>query len=56
LRLVMPPMSLCADNGAMIAGLGTILFRAGAVSPLELDAVATAQTDGKAKVRRRTPR
>ena len=56
LKLVMPPMSLCADNGAMIAGLGAILFRKGAVSPLDLDAVATAQTNGKAKVRRRAPR
>ena len=56
LHLVLPPMSLCADNGAMIAGLGAILFRKGEVAPLDLDAVATAQTNGKAKARKRTRR
>jgi hypothetical protein len=35
----------------MIASLGSVLLRAGNVSPLELDAVATPQSGGKAKVR-----
>ncbi|MCK5945264.1 MAG: tRNA (adenosine(37)-N6)-threonylcarbamoyltransferase complex transferase subunit TsaD [Planctomycetes bacterium] len=56
LRLVLPPLSLCADNGAMIAGLGAILLARGETSPLDLDAVATAQTNGKARVRRRARR
>jgi N6-L-threonylcarbamoyladenine synthase len=49
LQLVLPDPSLCADNGAMIAGLGTILLRAGERAPLDLDAVATPQSGGKAK-------
>ncbi len=52
LHLVLPDLSLCADNGAMIASLGSILFRRGEVSPLDLDAIATPQAGGKAKVRR----
>jgi N6-L-threonylcarbamoyladenine synthase len=51
LHLVLPDPALCADNGAMIASLGSVLLRAGNVSPLELDAVATPQSGGKAKVR-----
>ena len=56
LHLVLPPLDLCADNGAMIAGLASIMLRNGETSPLELDAVATAQAGGKAKARRRTRR
>jgi len=52
LRLVLPPMSLCSDNGAMIASLGSHLYRTGQIAPLDLDATATAQTGGKAKVTR----
>lgn len=51
LRLVLPDLSLCADNGAMIAALGTIRFRAGARDGLDLDAIATPQAGGKAKAR-----
>jgi N6-L-threonylcarbamoyladenine synthase len=52
LHLVLPPLDLCADNGAMIAGLGSILFRQGKTSPIDIDAVATAQSGGKIKMRR----
>ncbi len=52
LRLVLPPLSLCADNGAMIAGLGAIQLRRGEASPLDLDAVATSKTNAKAKTKR----
>ena len=51
LQLVLPEPGLCADNGAMIASLGTVNFRAGAFAPLELDAIATPQSGGKAKSR-----
>ena len=51
LQLVLPDLSLCADNGAMIAGLGTILFQNGVRHGLDLDAVATPQAGGKAKSR-----
>jgi len=51
LHLVLPDPSLCADNGAMIASLGSHWFRQGRFSPLDLDAVATPQSGGKAKVR-----
>lgn len=43
LQLVFPPLDLCSDNGAMIAGLGTELWRGGATSDLELEPVATAR-------------
>jgi N6-L-threonylcarbamoyladenine synthase len=43
LRLVFPPLELCSDNGAMIAGLGTLLLERGQVSDLALDAVATSR-------------
>ncbi|MCC6740841.1 MAG: tRNA (adenosine(37)-N6)-threonylcarbamoyltransferase complex transferase subunit TsaD [Planctomycetia bacterium] len=41
LQLYYPPLDLCTDNAAMIAGLGSALFEMGRVSTLELDAVAT---------------
>ena len=56
LHLVLPPLDLCADNAAMVAGLGSILFGQGKTSPLDLDAVATAQSGGKIKMRPRKPR
>jgi N6-L-threonylcarbamoyladenine synthase len=51
LHLVLPEPSLCADNGAMIASLGSLLLREGRTSALDLDAIATPQSGGKAKVR-----
>jgi N6-L-threonylcarbamoyladenine synthase len=51
LRLVLPDPSLCADNGAMIAGLGAVAFRNGDFAPLDLDAIATPQSGGKARQR-----
>lgn len=51
LRLVLPDLALCADNGAMIASLATIAWRRGERAALDLDAVATAQAGGKAKTR-----
>jgi N6-L-threonylcarbamoyladenine synthase len=56
LHLVLPPLDLCADNGAMIAGLGSILFRQGLTSPIDIDAVATSQSGGKIKMRQRKKR
>jgi N6-L-threonylcarbamoyladenine synthase len=41
LQLVFPAPELCSDNGAMVAGLGTELWRRGEVSDLELEPVAT---------------
>lgn len=43
LELVFPPLDLCSDNGAMIAGLGTSLLERGEVASLDLDAFATAR-------------
>ena len=43
LHLVFPPMDLCTDNGAMVAGLGTELWRRGHVAELDLAAAATAR-------------
>ncbi len=40
LRLVFPPPDLCSDNGAMVAGLGTVLLARGERSGLDLDARA----------------
>jgi N6-L-threonylcarbamoyladenine synthase len=37
-RLALPPMDLCTDNAAMIAGLGHDLYLAGVRSPLNLEA------------------
>lgn len=51
LQLVLPHPNLCADNGAMIASLGSFWFRQGQFAPLDLDAVATPQSGGKARVR-----
>lgn len=39
-RFVAPPMDLCTDNAAMIAGLGTELYRLGRTSGLDLAAVS----------------
>ncbi len=49
LHLVLPELTLCSDNGAMVASLGSHLYRAGQIAPLDLDAVATSQAGGKAK-------
>jgi N6-L-threonylcarbamoyladenine synthase len=51
LHLVLPPLALCADNGAMIASLATFAFRDGRFDPLDLDAVATPRAGGKAAMR-----
>lgn len=51
LHLVLPEPQYCSDNAAMVASLGTQMFRAGQISPLELDAVSTPQSGGKAKMR-----
>jgi len=51
LHLVLPDLSLCSDNAAMVASLGSHLYREGLISPLNLDAVATSKTGSKAKVR-----
>ncbi len=46
LRQVFPPLDLCTDNGAMIAGLGTHLWlREGHADDLRLDAMATARRE-----------
>lgn len=37
-RLALPPMALCTDNAAMIAGLAHDLYVAGVRSPLDLEA------------------
>ena len=39
MRLIVPPLSLCTDNGAMVAGLGTILFRNGERAAWDVDAM-----------------
>lgn len=44
LHRVYPPLDLCSDNGAMIAGLGTHQLRQGQVDGLHLDAQATSRT------------
>ncbi|MCC6784766.1 MAG: tRNA (adenosine(37)-N6)-threonylcarbamoyltransferase complex transferase subunit TsaD [Planctomycetes bacterium] len=47
LQLVFPPLELCSDNGAMIAGLGHHLWHErGQVDDLSLDARATSRSDG----------
>lgn len=53
LEIVLPEMSLCSDNGAMIAFLGHLQLQRGLVSPLDLDATATPQSGGKAKAKAR---
>lgn len=42
-RVVFPPLDLCSDNGAMVAGLGTLLLAQGKVADLDLAAAATAR-------------
>ncbi|MFO1053015.1 MAG: tRNA (adenosine(37)-N6)-threonylcarbamoyltransferase complex transferase subunit TsaD [Planctomycetota bacterium] len=45
LRIAFPPLDLCSDNGAMIAGLGHHLWRErGQVDDLSLDARATSRS------------
>ncbi|MEQ1630957.1 MAG: tRNA (adenosine(37)-N6)-threonylcarbamoyltransferase complex transferase subunit TsaD [Planctomycetota bacterium] len=51
LQLVLPPLALCSDNGAMIALMGHLQLRAGAVAGLDLEPVATPQSGGKAPSR-----
>lgn len=51
LKLVLPDLALCADNGAMIASLGTVAWRQGRSDALDLDAIATPQSGGKARMR-----
>lgn len=41
IRSVFPPLDLCSDNGAMVAGIGTRLWQAGEHSGLDLEAMAT---------------
>jgi len=40
-EILFPPPRFCTDNAAMVAGLGYHLARAGRLSDLKLDAVAT---------------
>ncbi|MBK8100835.1 MAG: tRNA (adenosine(37)-N6)-threonylcarbamoyltransferase complex transferase subunit TsaD [Planctomycetes bacterium] len=49
LRLVLPPLALCSDNGAMIAALGRLHWQRGEIADLDLDAIATPQAGGKAR-------
>ncbi|MCC7146211.1 MAG: tRNA (adenosine(37)-N6)-threonylcarbamoyltransferase complex transferase subunit TsaD [Phycisphaeraceae bacterium] len=44
LKVCLPPMSLCLDNAAMIAGLGYEHFRLGEFAGLDLPAVATVRS------------
>ena len=39
MRLVTPPVSLCTDNGVMVAGLGTVLLEKGYRSNWDMDAM-----------------
>lgn len=41
LPVFIPPMRYCTDNGAMIAGMGNELLKAGVVADLNLETVAT---------------
>ena len=41
LEQVFPPLELCSDNAAMVAGLGTLQLRSGQIDDLTLDAAAT---------------
>lgn len=42
LRILFPPLSLCTDNGAMVAALTYYKYKQGARSGLDLDAIASA--------------
>lgn len=44
LQLVFPPMELCSDNAAMVAGLGTLLLERNEVDDLHLEVAATMRT------------
>lgn len=43
LQQTFPPLVLCTDNAAMVAGLGTHAFRQGQIDDLSLDASATSR-------------
>jgi N6-L-threonylcarbamoyladenine synthase len=47
-RVVFPPMALCADNAAMIAGLAFEYYRTGMFSPLDTEAFARSAEQGRA--------
>ena len=36
LHLTLPPVELCVDNGAMVAGLGAVRLRRGGEAPLSM--------------------
>ena len=42
IELLVPPQSLCMDNGAMIAGAGHFLYQTRGADPLTIDATANA--------------
>lgn len=46
LQLVFPPPTLCSDNAAMVAGLGTVLLARNQVDDLRLEVAATARRQG----------
>ena len=48
LEQIFPPMELCSDNAAMVAGLGTHLFQNGHIDDLRLDAAATSRRSAPA--------
>ena len=43
IRLHLPPLALCTDNAAMVAGLGYHLLAAGDSSPLDIDSYSEAK-------------
>lgn len=45
LRLFVPPLSLCGDNGAMVGAQGYFEFRAGHTAGMDLNAVASLPID-----------
>jgi N6-L-threonylcarbamoyladenine synthase len=51
LQLVLPPMDLCSDNGAMIALVGHLKLQQGLTADMAMEPVATPQAGGKAKTR-----
>jgi N6-L-threonylcarbamoyladenine synthase len=51
LQLVLPPMALCSDNGAMIALMGFLQLQRGLIADMALEPTATPQSGGKAKSR-----